>query len=425
MRQVKIMHEQVNENITKLKEIYAIDKSHARVIFMNIGRNGFVINRLLYCYDDDNYSFILFFKKFGISTNCKMYSSQSQIASIIYKNKKFYIREKIGSRHAVRYLTFNDIMQFATSFPILVQKELLNTMIKKHPFIRVLKENELICNKLNINTIIKFKLFNLSKILKHVFKENRPACKILHEHSKRTNNPNFIKIWKEIRKVLINTELIRHSFLEDSLLHDTIKFAFALNKKINCKWSSRRLKEEHNKWSKEYNKIILEYEPEKPLNISQVFIDFQKFSGYDMPTTTRELALEGEINKNCVASYSSFINSGMHGIYHHKGCTIELKTVFNKNNEEGMFIASNFSLIDMSQPISNQAVIELIQIKSIGNTDPNFKIKSEVIDKVYEFNEHVRITGKKYGISQEHETSHKLFLYADAYYIPPLRQLNY
>jgi hypothetical protein len=394
-RPFKIIYEGTSEDVNRLKEVYANNKQHALVIYKSIGYKNIFIKKVLYCYEEnsDDFSVIIFKKNYGISTTCKMFSNQEQLMSIIYKNKKLYFRNKQGSKHCIYDLTINRLYQFFNIIPSKTKEKLITLLVKKFPWLQILLETS-IAHGTNINTIIKNKLFSLTKLLSYIFKENKITCKVLLEHTKKIGGyVEFLNTWKEYRKSLINTQLLRLDFLESSYFIDSIRLASALNKKINCKWSERRLKEEHDKWTKEYTRIILSYESDMDLKINQVFIDFAEYSDYFMPTTNKLLYMEGLNNKNCVATYISKIEDGACGIYHYRGCTIEIGLHYPDKSEIDEY---NFSIIKLLNPETDDDIISLSQIKSFANTTPTAEITEEVNNMIHKFNDYVRITGKKY-----------------------------
>jgi len=60
------------------------------------------------------------------------------------------------------------------------------------------------------------------------------------------------------------------------------------------------------------------------MSVDEMYLDFAKFSGYKILTTTKEMAIEGRRQKHCVATYVGQVDSGHSGIYVIDDYTLEL-----------------------------------------------------------------------------------------------------
>ena len=71
------------------------------------------------------------------------------------------------------------------------------------------------------------------------------------------NVSDMIKIWKEMKQVLINVENLKPELYENHLFIDTCKMARTLDRKVNCSWSIKRLTQEHDDWAREITNTVL------------------------------------------------------------------------------------------------------------------------------------------------------------------------
>jgi hypothetical protein len=133
-----------------------------------------------------------------------------------------------------------------------------------------------------------------------------------------------VKIWTSLKKVLINIDKLTPEFLSNEYFVDTCKMAASLGEKVNCIWGVKRLKEEHDVWSRKITGIIASYEPLKVLKVGYIFKKFAEFSGYKMHVTNHELIGEGLMQDHCVGTYTSQVDGGHCAIYHVDGYTLQL-----------------------------------------------------------------------------------------------------
>lgn len=130
--------------------------------------------------------------------------------------------------------------------------------------------------------------------------------------------------------------------------------AYTLGKKVNCMWSISRLKEEHDLWSKEITQTLLSFEPLVNLTINEIYIKFAEFSGFKLLKTNRDMMHEGLIQKHCVASYISQVNSGNCAIYSVNDFTLQLSV---NTYEKRKIIINQFK-----GQYNNPAPIDLINL---------------------------------------------------------------
>jgi hypothetical protein len=177
---------------------------------------------------------------------------------------------------------------------------------------------------LSFNVIMTKKLFNGKKALAHIYGVPYPVADVLSKNKSDYSPWNYLKMWKQMRRHLINIDNLKPEILNSHYFIDACRIGGQLGHKVNCSWSLRRLKEEHDKWSKEYDAIVMKYEPVIDLNIAQVYRDFAEFSGYPLLLTNHALINEGRLMRHCVGSYTSNVNAGNSGIMRVEGHTLEV-----------------------------------------------------------------------------------------------------
>jgi hypothetical protein len=186
--------------------------------------------------------------------------------------------------------------------------------------------------------------------------------------------------WNETRQALYNIENIREGFFDDKYFRDTRKFAAALGKKINCAWSEKRLKLQHDIWAKEVVEIILQFEELRNLNIRQIYHDFADFSGIEMLLTNHDLIAEGRKMSHCVGTYSSEVDAGRSSIYTYGIGTLELGTTVDSKD-------------------INKTILYIKQFRGYDNKPVPSKDYEFVKNKVNKFNE--SISAHKYELVEE------------------------
>ena len=207
-------------------------------------------------------------------------------------------------------------------------------LIEKLPVVRTALEQREKCyffNTVLMNVIARKKIFSEKAMLRHIWGVPYKVGEVLM--NVKNMEPNQ---WNEIKQSLYNVENIRPGLFEDKYFRDTRKFAAALGKKINCAWSEKRFKLQHDIWAKELVEIILEFEELRDLKIKPIYQDFADFSGIQMFLTNHELIAEGKKMSHCVGTYSGEVDAGRSGVYSYGIGTLELGTTpstenYNKN----------------------------------------------------------------------------------------------
>jgi hypothetical protein len=327
----KLIAETKSSNFDKIMKVYAENPHRARVLFLN--NNLDIINNRLVLYEDgDDFAFVIYKKKYGISITNKRYSNEKISSSIRYKNGKFYYT---GNK-LIRPLTMRILNSFIFQFygygydKLNFDNYVINYLIKKFSWIRFIFEHSILNNK-SFNTFVRYKLYNYNDSIKYFLKLPLPVCKeIINGLSLKNDDDDIFKRWTYIKSNLINLESFKSELVKDNYFSDTCRLAKILDRKINCKWGSKRLKMEHDNWSAEINDILISCEELRDLNIHPIFLKFAESSDYRILKTNKDLMSEGFKQKHCVATYVNYIEGGFSGIYHINGYTLELKI---RNNE--------------------------------------------------------------------------------------------
>lgn len=330
-----LLHEGSRENLDRLLDVYSIDKKKAKVLYCQRKADFFVTRVVLFEWPNGDFKMSNMTKRYGISKSNIIYHRETYNSSIIYSKKKFY---KKDGKYNINQLTFNGLRQFLGTFNIYC-KELESSayqyMVGRLGWLRNVAENPNSHN-ITLNTIISKKLYSANTLLRYKYGVPLPAARILEANHNGYMASDFMKMWGEMKKHLINIENITPEFLNNELLKDTCLMAEALGEKINCAWSAKRLKLEHDKWGKQVTDIILEYEPLRNLKNSEIFKVFAKFGDYKLLTTNHELIAEGRRLNHCVGTYSNNVDTGICGIYSISGHTLDLRVshIYSQTSEQ-------------------------------------------------------------------------------------------
>ena len=364
----RLLTESVTPQLKELIENYQKDKFKARVLFFNKGGN---INsyhqtrEVLFEYPNGDFKICKFLRKYGISKTGIMYNRETLSGQFLYVKKKFYLKQ--GSKFSVpthAFIKHNPSNYCAEAYKFLGERFgwLRNIMEAKIGY------------SISLNTIVTEKLFNDKKTLKHIFKAPWAVIDIILNSKNKSFEASFydkVKMWKEMRQYLINIESLTSEFYSSHYFTDTCKMAKTLNKKVNCSWGQRRLKEEHDEWAKEISNIVLESQPLVNLKIKQIYLDFAEYSGYEIIKTNHDMVREGMKQHHCVATYISSVESGNCAIYKVGNYTLELV--------HGI----NWRLQKDDRP--KYKMLYLNQLRGVCNIDSPASLKNEVNDWVNQF----------------------------------------
>jgi len=309
--------------VSKLFEFYKKDKYIARVIYMNDNSGYENWKTMFFTEENGDFSIVVFRKKYGISVTNKMYTGNKRMLTITYKDGKFWLINNTV-RKTIMPLT---LMGLSSSLPHFgtgksnTYKLILDKLSERFSWFRYMDEHKVLYNK-SVNTVKNKKLYSLKKGLKEEYGVPYPVAKFLHPLRDRVH---LIRNFKFHLKQMNNVESLKEEWLtkDPTLLHDTLRMSRILGIKVNCSWSTRRLKEEHDNMSKKITDIIF-IDGDRNMAISDNYINFSKFSGYQIIKTTKEMAFEGRRQNHCVASYVGSVESGNSAIYHVKDFTLEL-----------------------------------------------------------------------------------------------------
>tara|TARA_Y100001937_G_C7131880_1_gene337932 strand:+ start:2524 stop:3693 length:1170 start_codon:yes stop_codon:yes gene_type:complete len=354
-----ILGEHYSSKVKKLHELYEADKFKARVYFMN-ERHDFNNSRLVFFMKKNgDFDIVNFVKTYGISKTNRMYSREKRTFQLKFSKNKFtLIHLNRVSAPTISNIA-NKSIGFTETYDL--PTDIFGIIGDRFAWVRFISENYSLHN-ISLNTFINKKLFTLKKALKHALKCPYPVAKMLNESKANHNGISYLKYYMDY---ISNVESLKPSWVNEKfdLFYDSLKMAKIVDKKVNASWSDRRLKEEHDKWSKIINDVMF-IDCDRKLLITQVFKDFTKFSKYKMITTTKRLAEEGLTMNHCVGSYVSTIESGRSAIYVLPGHTFEVTKKWHNGKE----------------------LLQLGQIVTYGNGKPNEAIKKEVIEAIENFN---------------------------------------
>ncbi len=355
-----VITESYSPKLLKLLDIYAIDRRKAKIIFEHQKNTEMYVRnrRVLFEYPNGDFRFVDIQKRYGVSKTNVIYHRDRTTSAYGIKDGKFY---NIQSGRPCM-LTINNLWY---SFGQNLDSFEAKYVVGRYGWVRNLIEDER-CHYVDLNRIEKNKLFTAKACLRYTYKVPFPVADMLSKSHKGYNPWDFLKMWKEMKKNLINIENLKTSLFNDGLFKDTTVMANALGYKVNCSWSNKRLKAEHDKMAREMVDVILEFEELRDLKIAPVFRKFAEFSGYHMFTTNHELIEEGKMMHHCVGTYSGNVDSGRSCIYRVNGHTLELHLSYDysikpKDGEERKKILSinqymGYSNVRASQELYNQVI---------------------------------------------------------------------
>ncbi len=378
----ELLEEKLSERVTKLLNVYKENPFKARVLYFN-DKSNYETHRLcLFTRPNGSFEICIFRKKFGVSTTNRIYTREAKILSIIHKDKKFwFINNDSPKGKVIRPLTIGGVHSFQNIWSYTLLKHLPTGLVydilhKRFGFIGFLFENSEL-HTFPFTTVLQKKLFSYKDVMRYKYKSPYPTAMLAVKGLASYSNQDRIKLWKEILKVLVKPDHLTEEFFKCHYFLDACKMAATLDKKVNCTWGLKRLKQEHDDWSREITKIVLEAEPLRELRIRNVYTEFEKFSGYTLLKTNKDLLYEGMTQSHCVGTYIDKVDSGSTGIYHVDGGTLQLKyeIPYNRMGSENRF--------------GNRTVkrLVLVQFRTFKNDPLPKEVNDRVLEKVIEFNE--------------------------------------
>lgn len=372
----------IDDDFERFLLLYKEDKRKARITYFHsrgdyIGgeyqnSRGFSFhNLILFEKPNGDFSIVLSKVKWGLSITTKMYKSETMQSMVSFKksgNKFWLIARGKKEKKMLMPLTLSNLR---TAFPytemqLIIIKELQN----RFGWLRYVQEND-VAHSVAFNTIVRNKLFSLESLMRHVYKAPYPVAKKLHlavrlVSSIRTSGGK--KALQLFMRYIRNIESLTEERAKSGLFWDTVRMGMVLDKQVNCSWGDARLKQEHDNWSMEITMVLMDSKS-RDMRIDEIYSDFEEFSKYQLLKTTKEMVREGMVNKHCVASYISKVDSGKCGIFHINGHTLEVV----KTLKEGGFFG-----------------LDMIQLKGFHNAPAPAELQQMVDDMLVSFNDEMR-----------------------------------
>ena len=316
----ELLEEETRPAVERLFEVYRKNPYNARVIYMNATKDQYEAKKVVAFKDANSFNIVMFRKRYGISKTNRIYNSEARISNISYKNGKFYLI----SNKIVRPLTYRNLRDAFGNFTHTVCEYL----IKDFSWLRFIREKDVLTN-VAFNTIISKKLYSYKKAISHQYNVPYPIGEVLHNITINSYDHQvqmFVHHFKKNLEYLENITSLDGELLKNNktLFVDTVTMARVLNKKVNCKWKLKRLKEMHDLWTEEITDITF-MEADRVMTIHPIFYKFSEFANFTMLKTTKEMCIEGRKNSHCVATYVNRVESNTCAIYHVDGYTLEIR----------------------------------------------------------------------------------------------------
>lgn len=389
----ELISETPHPNVDNLIKVYKKDKQKARVVFCQ-DKTKFNYNRVVkFTKKNGDFQIVTFTVSYGISTSNIMYHRAKRTSAIYYSKKKFWYQHSDGRTMQIRPLTFGGLTGYlnvyAHNLIKLKENKLYMELRDKFFWLKVVEENKDM-HTLPFNTIVAHKLFGYNDMLRYKFKCPLPVIQNLKksglmskysEQSEQDFSPRkasgFFKIWKECMKVLTNLDRATPELFSSPYFIDTCKMASSLSKKVNCSWGLKRLKEEHDDWSRQITQIVADCEPLHILNISSVYKSFTKFSGYKVLKTNREMIAEGMSQDHCVATYIDKVDKGECAIFHVNGFTLQVIIKSPWSDSDKKILLDKYA---------SSKVLTRNQFKGLRNEDAPKELQRQVDYMIEDFN---------------------------------------
>jgi hypothetical protein len=329
-------------NKSKVEELFRIYKDNpykARVKFFNAREKVWFDRLVIFEKGIKDFEICSFTNTFGISVTNRMYSGQKKNSSIVYKGGKFWHINKRGKGAGiVRPLTWGNLLNFINETEHvsawssgnnenLKKSKIFEFLVVKFPWMKMLSEHKLSMG-VNLNVVKEKKLFSYKDITRHVMKVPNNIAEIVVEskvfsHLRNSEN-RPVRGWTDLLKDLDNIQSLNEDLLDNHLFADTCKMARTLGRKVNCKWTAKRLKAEHDSWAREIGNIVLDCEETYELAIRPEFLAFADFSGFRLLRTNKDMLIEGMMQNHCVGTYIDKVNRGECAIYSIEGYTLQV-----------------------------------------------------------------------------------------------------
>jgi len=402
------------KHVDNLIRVYKEDKRAARILYHQ-EKTKFTYYRLVkFTKNKKDFSYVEYKVTYGISVTGIMYHRATRVNCIIAKGSKFWYVNNIHRNSTIRPLCMYHFSDFGMGYYGNNSKHFSDFGMgyygnnSKQQFRKMIIDEfsdiffwfKLIYEKEDMhytafNTIVRKKLFRHNEFLKDKYGVVLPIAKLVNESFsiRNYNTRDFIKIWKEMKKVLSNVDSLTVELFTDPLFKDTCKMAAAMGEKVNCKWGSKRLKAEHDKWSKIITKTVADCEPLQILQIKEVYKAFAEYSGYKLLETNREMLAEGMYQNHCVGTYISDVDNGRTAIFHVEGYTLQVSI----NTQYTPTLTLGNEVSDVNEKYGTRHILKRMQFRGRHNADAPQKLVDKVDQIIEEFNisEVAKYTGNK------------------------------
>lgn len=376
----ELIYESEKRYVDHLIKIYKENPIHARVIYSQ-DKDKYRYTRIVkFEKPNGDFQIVKFTVKYGISTSSKIYHRQVKQSAIFYTKKKYWIQNRVHKTLSIIplcYFNLNSFINFGGGN--VNERDLMKYFKDKLFWLKMVIENK-DAHAIPFNTIIANKLFGYNDILRYKYKCSAPIAKMLKDSNgllEQYSAHDRIKVWREVKKNLINIDRLTPELLDNDLFNDTCKMAASLGEKINCVWGEKRLKEAHDEWSAKITKIVADCEPLLILNIKPVYKAFGEYSGYRLLATNREMIAEGIAQKHCVGTYINQVDRGECAIYHVEGFTLQITTLGSWSSEEKKKYLEKYN---------SERILQNSQFRGRFNNPATAELEKKVADMIENFN---------------------------------------
>ncbi len=358
--------------LKKFQEAYLTDPLKARIFAMTEPIHSFE----MVVWEQSEHKFQIVHRRisYGVSVTMKMFVRYKKVRVVTVNNGKFHF---FGDNGLINRLSINTPLE----------TEAWKYLTEKYSWIRMLKEYNF---PIIFNSIVRHRLYDTRKCYRYIYKCKPDKAKLLHDCIK--SGAIYSPSWKLYTKSVSNLDNLNPELLAANttimMLNDACFMALKLCKKVNMAWSVARLKQEHDEWSKYITEVVYEMS-NRELKIQPVFKALaETLSG--LLTTTKELAIEGQKQSHCVATYASAVDSGRCAIWHIEGYTAEIATDNNKKLFLKQFLGyKNTRAPESLSKLVHETLdefnknIESISFRSLANAHPFLYQAVQQIEQPY------------------------------------------
>jgi hypothetical protein len=180
-------------------------------------------------------------------------------------------------------------------------------------------------------------------------------------------------------------------FKMNMVFEDTLNQAKILNRKINLKWSDKRLDEIHKEWTREIMEMELNYIDEVQYYSEEQIKTFPSIPGLTLIPTKQELFKEGTRQNHCVyTNYEYLVSDNRYFVLNftnHSDSTIGIQ----KNNNGKWYIQQMYGRYNSKPDERDKESIEIWLNTEESQkwfndiSKSNSRIKEPELDNLYEF----------------------------------------